>query len=146
MNLMKQRKGRRSLRALLLAAAVTAVACDDLTTAPTPPATTISLQFSSQLMAGGMVWRSFTVSSGGTVSVLFTSLLPESDAVVSLGLGTFDGGACAVTSTATAKSGSTDAVLTTTLTPGNYCVRISDPGVLTKTNDFSVTVSIPTGS
>jgi hypothetical protein len=94
-------------------------------------------------MAGGVTARSFKVPKGGDLSVLFTALLPETDGVVSIAIGTFDGTVCTPTTSVVVKAGSTTPVLTTTVVAGDYCVSVADTGVLTKTNDFSITVVVP---
>lgn len=127
-----------------LAAAVGAVACTDSPTVPTTPtSTTANVFFSSQLMAGGVTMRSFNVPKAGDLRVLFTALLPETDGVVSIAVGTFDGTTCTPTTSVVVKAGSTEAVITTSVVAGEYCISVADTGVLTKTNDFSITVVVP---
>lgn len=127
-----------------LAVALVAAACNTSSpTVTTPTPTTSSVFFSSQLMAGGVSMRSFNVPRAGELNVLFTALLPETESVVSLAVGTFDGTTCTPTSTVVVKAGSTTPVITTTIVAGDYCISVADTGVLTKTNDFSITVTIP---
>jgi hypothetical protein len=133
-------------RVLIGASLAAVVACNDTPVDPTPTPTRSDLFFASQLMAGGAVSRTFTTTQGGEVKVFFTSLIPDTAAVVAVGLGTSDGTTCTPTQTVMVAQGSTESVLTTTLGAGTHCVRISDPGVLTKTNDFSITVNYPFGS
>ena len=137
----------KGFRALLLAGLVSgAFACETTPVDPTPSPTTQDLFFVSQLMAGGTTSRTFTTPKQGDVKVFFSSLLPENTQEIGVALGTFDGSTCTVTSTVKVKSGSADAVITSALPAGTYCIRVSDPGVLTKTNDFSITINIPFGS
>jgi len=128
---------------LVLAAALGAAACDTvpLPTLPTP--TSSDVFFNSQLMKGGSTMRSFKVPKAGEVKVLFTSLLPETEGVVNVVLGNWDGTVCTPTTTVSTKAGATTPIITTTLAVGDYCMRLIDPGVLTKTNDFSLTINIP---
>lgn len=127
----------------LVAMIAPAGACEDTPVDPTPTPTRTDLFFNSQLMRGGSSSRSFTTPATGEVKVFFSSLIPDTDAVISLGLGAFDGTTCTISTTVSVKGGATDAVLTTTLAAGTYCIRLWDPGVLTRTNDFSVTLNIP---
>ncbi len=131
------------LGTLAIAAAVAGAACDTLPLPTLPTPTTTDLFISSQIMAGGSTARSFTVGKAGEVKVLFTSMLPEIEAAVTVALGAWNGTTCTPTVTVASKAGSTTAIITTTLAAGEYCMRLSDPGVLTKTNDFSLTVTIP---
>ena len=137
---------RSRLGVLAIAAALGGAACDTvpLPTLPTP--TTTDVFFGSQLMAGGSTARSFTVAKAGEVKVLFTSMLPDTEAVVTVELGNWNGTTCAPATTVASKAGSTTAIITTTLAVGDYCMRLTDPGVLTKTNDFSLTITIPYSS
>jgi hypothetical protein len=121
-------------------------ACDDIPTVPTTTSTTTDLFIGSQLMIGGVTTRSFKVSKGGEVKVVFSSLLPDAGSAVSVSLGTFDGTNCTPTTTVVTVAGGTDPIIKTTLNAGDYCLRLADPGTLTKTNDFSTTVTIPSGS
>jgi hypothetical protein len=137
----------RRLRALLVAGLMGgALACNSTPVDPTPTPTVQDLFFSSQLMAAGTTSRTFTTPKQGDVKVFFSSLIPDSSAVIGVGLGTFDGTTCTLTTTVMVKSGSAEAVITAALPAGTYCVRVWDPGVLTKTNDFSFTINIPFGS
>lgn len=137
----------RGLRALLAAGLVGgALACESTPVDPTPTPTVQDLFFASQLMAGGTTTRTFTTPRQGDVKVFFSSLIPDNTAEIGVGLGTFDGTTCTLTSSVMVKSGSADAVITSALPAGTYCVRVWDPGVLTKTNDFSFTINMPFGS
>jgi hypothetical protein len=131
---------------LALAGAIGAAACTDAPGVVTPTPTLATVFFSSQLMAGGSTSRSFKVARAGETKVLFTSLLPDLESVVLVAIGTTDGTVCTPTTTVATKAGSTDSILTTNLTIGDYCISVTDSsGALTKTNDFSITVVIPAG-
>lgn len=121
-------------------------ACTDAPTVVTPTPTLASVFFASQVMAGGSTSRSFKVARAGEAKVLFTSLLPDVGSVVLVAIGTTDGTVCTPTTTVSATAGSTESILTTNLTVGDYCISVTDPGgALTKTNDFTITVVIPAG-
>ena len=131
---------------LALVGALGAAACTTTPSVVTPTPTLASVFFSSQLMANGSTSRSFKVTRAGEAKVLFTSLLPDITSAVLVGIGTTDGTVCTPTTIVSAKAGSTDSILTTTLAIGEYCISITDPGgALTKTNDFTITVVIPAG-
>ena len=133
---------KSKLAILVLAAILGVGACNDTAVTPTTPATT-DLFFLSQLMMRGVTSRTFTVVKAGEVKVLFTALLPDSTATVDVALGTFNGTTCTPTTTINTAAGSSTAIITTTLAAGDYCLKVSDTGVLTKTNDFSITITIP---
>lgn len=143
MSNIRMKMRRLVVPALVLAAVVANGGCETTPVNPTPTPTTVDLFFTSQVMAGGVTTRSFTVAKAGEVKVLFTSLLPDSDVTISVGLGTFNGTTCTPVTTVDAKAGSTSHIITTTLTTGEFCLRVADKAVLTKTNDFSITVTIP---
>ncbi|HXT70706.1 MAG TPA: hypothetical protein VN700_13170 [Vicinamibacterales bacterium] len=134
------------LGALALAAVLGGVACDTVPVPTLPTPTTSDLFFTSQLMKGGSTTRSFKVGKAGEVKVLFTSFLPETAAVVNVALGNWNGTTCTPTTSVATAAGSTTAIITTTLAVGEYCLQLADPGVLTKTNDYSLTVTIPYSS
>jgi len=136
----------RLRRAALASVLGMAVACTNTPSVVTPTPTLATVFFSSQLMAGGSTSRSFKVAKAGEVKILFTSMLPDIGSVVLVALGTTDGTVCTPTTTVASAAGSTDSILTTNVTIGEYCVSVTDPGgALTKTNDFSITVVIPAG-
>jgi len=131
---------------LALVGVLGAAACTTTPSVVSPTPTVASVFFASQLMANGSTSRSFKVTRAGETKVLFSSLLPDSDSVVLVAIGTTDGTVCTPTTTVATKAGSTDSVLTTTLAIGEYCISVTDSGgALTKTNDFTITVVIPAG-
>ena len=122
----------------------TASGCDSGPTIPSapPPATSATVFFASRLAKGGEAWRSFTMTVDGEITVQLTSLLPQIDTEVNLGLGTFDGTACTITRSVNAKAAA-EPQITETLTVGSYCVRIADLGTLNSNNDFVISVIVP---
>jgi hypothetical protein len=129
--------------------AVATAGCEDTTTTPTPSDSTATLLFISQLMQGGSTTRSFTTARSGEVKVTFTSLSPDSGVTVRVGLGSFDStsNTCTLSSSVSIHSGNADPIITATLGAGTHCVQIADTAnVLSKTNDFTITVTYPYGS
>ena len=118
--------------------------CDSAPTIPSapPPATSATIFFASRLARGGAAWRSFETRTGGEVTVQLTSLVPQVESEVDLGLGTFDGTNCTITRSVNAKAAA-DPHITETLGIGNYCVRIADLGNLNSNNDFVISVVVP---
>jgi hypothetical protein len=112
---------------------------------PTTPAgsTAVTTNFSSRILIGGAAWRSFNQTSTSIVTARLAILSPESDAVVRIGFGTFDGTTCTSTTTVDTAANDTDPQLSAALTPGRYCVQIWDIGNLTTINDFLIVVIQP---
>jgi len=135
---------RRAWLAIVVVAVISGGACKDTPTTPT--ATTTTVTFASQLAARGFTLRSFETKKAGEAKVVFTSMSPDTSAAITLTLGTFDGTNCTPTATVAAVGGGTDPVLTTTVSAGMSCIKVTDPGVLTKTNDFYIIITIPAGS
>jgi hypothetical protein len=128
--------------AMTLTLAMAVAGCDWFNNDSSPSSTTANTEtFSGSLAQGGSVMFTFTVAKSGAVNVTLTSLTPSSSAGVGLGVGTPSGTTCTVTaSTSSAVAGST-AQLTSTETPGSYCVKVSDAGGLTAPATVTVTVS-----
>jgi hypothetical protein len=118
--------------------------CDSGPTIPSapPPPTSATLFFASRVGKGGEAWRSFQMTTTGEATVQLTSLIPQVESEVDLGLGTFDGTNCTITRQVAAKA-SAEAQIRETLAIGSYCVRIADAGNLNANNDFVITVVVP---
>jgi len=111
---------------------------------PTTPLFTNSISYVSRIQERGSAWRSFIVTTAGAVTVQLTSV-SQTDAVMGLGLGTVSGTNCVVTQTVqTAANGAANSPqISTTLAAGQYCVKLSDIGNLTKIIDFSILITTP---
>ena len=151
----------RSLRALLLAAALTAPGCDDSSTATSPTDTndssttttvaspTTTEVFAGRVPVGGATFYSFTVVENGTVNVALADVgganVPSS-VWLGLGIGTPNGEDCSTASTVNTASTTTNGStvhLTGTYTPGVYCVRVWDIGNLVAVAAFNVAIAHP---
>jgi hypothetical protein len=83
----------------------------------------------------------FTVAKSGQVSITLTSVAPTATTALGLGIGTANGTACVLSSsTPTAIAGST-AQIAVTESPGTYCVKVYDPGTLSASVTFTVTIA-----
>jgi hypothetical protein len=132
---------RRAAWALVAALAVTS-ACEDLPNTPTDTVQTKTFLFSARLQRGAFAWRTVTFTNSGQVTVQLVSITPQTDAVVSLGFGTFDGTTCNLTTTIETASATTPQI-TTEATAGTYCVRVGDLGTLTADWTFGITIVTP---
>jgi hypothetical protein len=124
-----------------LVASLSAAGCDsDPVAAPTPEAPVeISESFSGTLTINGAVTHPFMVQRSGDVIAQLGTLAPDSAAVISISLGTFNGQVCQVI-LANDSATSAGAVTGTASTAGNFCVRVSDAGRLTAATDYEITV------
>ena len=114
---------------------------------PTAPTTTIATPatetFSSVLAAKGTASRGFSTHNRGAVSVTVTSLTPAGTVVgIGVGIPRSSGIGCNLTAAANTTAGAT-AQLSLTAEVGDYCAEIFDPGTLTDTVAFTVTVTHP---
>ena len=131
--------------ALVLAAAMSSLACNvlnDLTSPSTPTTSTSSETFSGSVGVQGAGRATFTTAKSGTVTVTLSVL--SANVAVGLGIGTPSGAtACTLTSSnASTLAGSTPQI-TGTQPAGTYCVSVYDVGNLTTTATFSIIVSHP---
>lgn len=128
---------------LALVSGLLSAACGDRgqPTPPAPPPVSISEAFSGTLTRNGARTHPFNATRGGTITANLSALGPDSDAVVGLALGTWNGVACALTITIDdATQGTT--VVGQANTPGAFCVRLSDSqGTLPQPLDYEIVVT-----
>ena len=88
--------------------------------------------------------RSFVTAQSGTVSVTFLTI-SATDVEMAIRLGTTDsaGRGCTITNSVTGKADPVNALISTTLPAGNYCVQIADVGNLTGLASFVITFVRP---
>ena len=116
-------------------------ACDEAVT-PTAPEEPVSIAetFSGTLTLNGASRHTFVTQRAGNVTAALGDLAPDSAAIVSLSLGTWNGQSCQVI-IARDDATSQSAVIGTA-SAGNFCVRLSDPdGRLTQATEYTVTVT-----
>ena len=132
----------RILSVLTVVALLTACGDDpESPTAPTPPVL-ITETFSGSVSRNGIVIHTFTTQASGTVTATMTTLAPDSELLVGLSLGTWNGTACQLVIT------KTDAKQATVLTGlvsalGSLCVVINDVGNIVDPVSYEVTVVHP---
>jgi hypothetical protein len=98
--------------------------------------------FNSALTVGGSSFSTFTVSQAGTVTAQLTAL--GATGPVGLGLGTPNGTtSCVLTTSSASVVPGNSPQISATENAGNYCVEIFDPGTLTASTTFSITVVHP---
>ena len=119
---------------------------DSSSTAPSTPGTATEF-FNGDLAVNASIFYSFTVTNAGNVSITLASLnsgnlAAASRTTVGLGLGIPEGTGCALSSSITTVPGFV-AQLTSSQSPGIYCVNIADVGTLTATLKFSVRIVHP---
>jgi hypothetical protein len=126
--------------ALILAAGLFAGCGDDneLPTTPTDPPVELTESFADRLTINGAATHQFVVQRAGNVTATLTSLSPDSAAVISLALGTWNGQVCQILLANDAAT--TNTTVIGTASAGNFCVRLSDVGRLTAPTEYAVTV------
>ena len=134
--------------AIVCAVALAAAACggDSATTAPstTPVATAGTESFLGTMAKGGTVYRFFTASAAGTVSVTLVGTDPAS-MLLGLGIGIpgTSTGSCDLTKSLQTRPGSTPQ-LTATVDAGFYCTGVFDVGAVGATGVvITMTVAHP---
>jgi hypothetical protein len=136
--------------AFVLVLGTLGAACGDSQSPTTPSTATVASPtttetFSGTLQVGGASFYSFVVAVNGTVNVTLASDSgPDGASAVTLGLaiGTPSGTSCSGGSVTNALPG-TDPQVTSTYSPGRYCVNVSDVGSLVGPTAFNVTIAHP---
>jgi hypothetical protein len=127
--------------ALILTAAVAFAACGDdpVVTAPTETPVSLTEPFAGRLTINGAATHLFTTQRAGNASATITSLSPDSAAVISLSLGTWNGSSCQII--IAKDDATTNAGVIGTASAGSFCVRLLDVGKLTAPTDYEITVT-----
>jgi hypothetical protein len=139
---------------VLLAAALAAAGCgsnSNSTTGPSTPATQLTETYEGTITIHGAITHPIVVQTAGAVVATFTALDPSTyavgdetkDTVLGLSLGTWNGLVCTVGAPTLANDAAKAGVsLTGSATAtGNYCVRVYDPGTLTQSTGYQLTVT-----
>ena len=128
--------------AFVLAIGLSASACDsDTPTAPTEEApVSITETFTGTVAQNGAVRHTFVTQRAGSVTATLGTLSPESTAILSLSLGTWNGQSCQVI---IARDDATSGgAVVGSASAGNFCVRVSDPdGRLAQPISYEVNVT-----
>ena len=140
-------RGRKLAAAVL---ALTLSACGGSTSStPATPTVTQSptpVLFEGSLGVGGSAFYSFTVTSTGDVDVMLASVTgsaspgSESDVVVGLGIGQPLATDCTVTTSLLARAALQSPLVSSSVAPGIYCVRVYDVGNLRSTVNFAIRI------
>ena len=131
---------RTTLVLTLLLTAGFAAGCgdDDTPTAPTDPPVAVTEPISGTLTLNGAATHSFIVQRAGTATATLTALSPDSAAVISLSLGTWNGQSCQIILANDAAT--TNSSVVGNASAGNFCIRVLDVGRLTAPTDYTVAV------
>ncbi len=132
-----------------LLAVLSSTGCSPLgPTAPStglPNPTLVIENFSGTLPVKGVVFYSFSVADGGTTYLTLLSVKEagvDTEALVTIGIGTPRGTSCVATNVLSVKSGGSPQVSGTT-NRGVHCAVVFDPGNLTKDATFSLNIARP---
>lgn len=139
-----------SVRALALGAVMVMTACGDPDTpqSPTSPTNQRLVEvYTGMLSPGGSGFYSFQVRASETASYTLASLTHATtgralDVELTLAAGVPAGEDCNVSSS-TAAAPSLTPQLSGSVSPGIYCVKLSDPGRLTAAANFAVRIQHP---
>lgn len=128
--------------AFVLAIGLSASACDsDDPVGPTEePPVAVTETFTGTVAQNGAVRHTFVTQRAGSVTATLGTLSPDSTAILSLSLGTWNGQSCQVIIARDDASSSGSVV--GSASAGNFCVRVSDPnGQLTQPISYDVNVT-----
>ena len=129
-----------SVFALILACAFAAGCADDDTpTEPVETPTQITETFSGTIGINGAATHTFLTTRIGQAGATLTSLSPDSAAIISFAMGTWNGLYCAIT--LAKDDATTNAILGASASVGNFCIRVSDVGRLTAPTSYEVVVT-----
>ena len=138
-------KSPRLFMWLLISASVMTSACSnplsDLFGTPTTSTTTDT--FNGALVPNGSLVFTFSVATAGSVAVTLTAISPATPGPLGLGVGPSSNGSCTITNSNSGATAGTSSQLSTTESPGTYCVKVSDAGTLTTSSTVTVTVMHP---
>lgn len=130
------------LTSLAFAAALTTMACgddgSDTPTNPTPPVA-VTQTFEDSLNPNGGRTHQFNADRAGDVIASLTSLAPDPEVVVGLGIGTWNGVSCSII-IANDNAKLNVSIIGSATGTGAFCVRLYDVGNLTRSIDYTVTV------
>jgi hypothetical protein len=130
------------LASLALAAALTTAACgDDGPDPPSNPTTPVVVTetFPGVLNPNGGRTHQFNADRAGDVIASLTSLAPNPDVVIGLGIGTWNGVSCSII-IANDNAKLNVGIIGSATGTGAFCVRVYDVGNLTGLVDYAVTV------
>jgi hypothetical protein len=132
------------LRFLVVAFALSAVACGGSTTTAPTPATpvTVTDTFAGTLNPNGAFSYQFTTAASGTVTATLATLAPNSTLIVGIALGTFTQNACQIV---LSKDSATQSsfIVGQASQANTYCVRIYDVGNVVDPATYELQVNHP---
>lgn len=120
-----------------LSLAVALAACGGVNS----PSSNVSEVFSGTLPVGGAASHQFTASKNGEFSVTLTTLTPATGNAIQIVFGLLVGNGCQTITIVPATRGQTP--LAGPIDKGVYCLTLLDPGTLTQTATYSISVSHP---
>jgi hypothetical protein len=129
----------------VVAALLVASGCsnNDATTTPASSTASSTDTFTGTLSSGGGFTYPIVVLAAGSISAQITSLVPDSNQVVGIALGTWNGNACQLllTNDTAVQSSSVSGQATVS---GDFCVRVYDAaGTVTTPETYIVQVVHP---
>ena len=130
-------------RLLILAMALCASACKDtMLTSPTEQASRDVNTVSSLLVPGGSAGRELELTAAGRIGVTLTATTPAG-IVLGVGIGIPRGNSSCALATAVEAAAGAAAQVSVAVETGRYCVKVYDPGTLTDSVPFTISISRP---
>jgi hypothetical protein len=126
---------------IAIVAVVLCAGCGETLTSPTESEEGLP-EFASQLTPGGTATRQVPLAKAGTIQVTLTRVTPTTALGLGVGIPRATGTGCALTRSLTTGPGD-EPHLTIAAEGGDLCVQVYDPGTLTETVSFAVTIATP---
>jgi hypothetical protein len=129
--------------ALLMTTGCSGSSDSSSTSVTAPSGTLVTDTFTGTVQPGGVDWKPFTITTGGTINVTLLAAGPPATITMGLGVGTPSStGTCALLSGAsTTAVASSSAQLNGSLAAGSYCVEVLDLGNAAGPIAYTVTVA-----
>ena len=117
---------------------------NDTPTSPSNPAVTVTDTFTGTLVRNGGTSHPFPVTSaaGGDVTATLKAITPNTESLVGMSLGTWNGSACQAV-IANDRAVVSASILGRATSTGTLCLRIYDIGTITDPQDYEVEVVHP---
>ena len=118
-------------------------ACSNTPTTPTATVTSPTTEtYTTLVVPKGTSSYKFTTHARGTVSATLTAATPSVSVGFGIGIPKLNGSSCNLNTSLVTGAGSSPQLNVTT-EAGDYCVQVYDPGTLTESVSFRVSITHP---
>lgn len=115
-------------------------AVEEVSTPTSPTPATVTEQFEGSIVLAGSATHAFAVTTTGPLSIQLTTVGPLATMALGVGLGSWDGTNCNVSTIKNDNARAGVVALAGTAVAGNYCARIYDAGNVP--SDWTVTYTV----